>query len=90
MTNSRKIVLRAHKAAGASVNLARRLKISPQAVHSWRRIPAERVVAVERITGIPREELRPDLYRGMNKRNIPGPSGTAREAPGTPMGTARP
>lgn len=26
------------------------------------RIPAERVPAVERATGIPREELRPDLY----------------------------
>jgi len=29
---------------------------------SQRRIPAERVIAVEFATGIPRHELRPDLY----------------------------
>lgn len=27
-----------------------------------RRIPAERVVELERLTGIPREELRPDVF----------------------------
>lgn len=30
----------------------------------WKKVPAEQVVEVERITGLPREELRPDLYRG--------------------------
>lgn len=39
------------------------LKLTRAAVSKWERIPAERVVEVERITGIPREELRPDLYR---------------------------
>lgn len=55
--------LRAIESAGGSSALARQLKITPQAVSQWPRVPAERVVEVERITGIPREELRPDLYR---------------------------
>lgn len=43
--------------------LARRLDISPTAVRKWRaRIPAERVLDVERITGVSRCDLRPDLY----------------------------
>lgn len=42
--------------------LARRLGITVQSIQQWRRIPAERVVAVERVTGVPRHELRPDLF----------------------------
>ncbi len=47
--------------------LARQIGISRQAIHLWQRagqIPAEYVVAIEAATGIPREMLRPDLYRG--------------------------
>jgi DNA-binding transcriptional regulator YdaS (Cro superfamily) len=36
--------------------------ISPQAVSQWKRVPSERVLDVERVTGISRSELRPDLY----------------------------
>jgi DNA-binding transcriptional regulator YdaS (Cro superfamily) len=32
------------------------------AVAKWKKVPAERVVEVERITGIPRQKLRPDLF----------------------------
>ena len=28
----------------------------------WRQVPAERVIQVERASGIPRQLLRPDLY----------------------------
>lgn len=45
--------------------LARRLHIAPQAVFSWRakgRVPAARVLAVEAATGVPRHEIRPDIY----------------------------
>ena len=51
--------------AGGQTGLARQLNVSPQAVQQWKsrnKIPAERVLEVERITGIPRHELRPDLY----------------------------
>jgi DNA-binding transcriptional regulator YdaS (Cro superfamily) len=53
---------RTKKLAGGTTALARRLGISKQAVSMWGRIPAERVIAIEAATGIPREELRPDLY----------------------------
>jgi DNA-binding transcriptional regulator YdaS (Cro superfamily) len=48
--------------AGGMRALARELGINYQAIQTWKRIPAERVLAVETITGIPREQLRPDLY----------------------------
>ena len=35
--------------------------ISPQAISQWRQVPADRVLEVERVTGIPRHDLRPDL-----------------------------
>ena len=45
--------------------IARRLNINLSAVSRWfsrGKIPAERVVALELITGVARERLRPDLY----------------------------
>jgi DNA-binding transcriptional regulator YdaS (Cro superfamily) len=48
---------------GGNTGLARALgKITPQAVSQWLRVPVGRVLEVERITGIPRSELRPDIY----------------------------
>jgi DNA-binding transcriptional regulator YdaS (Cro superfamily) len=43
--------------------VARALGLTPQAVSAWRRFPAERLLEIEAATGIPREQLRPDLYR---------------------------
>jgi DNA-binding transcriptional regulator YdaS (Cro superfamily) len=50
---------------GGLTGLAAALGCSTQALRWWRThyVPAERVVEIERVTGIPREELRPDLYR---------------------------
>jgi TorA maturation chaperone TorD len=50
------------RAMGGVGALARGLGISQPSVSSWRRIPAERVLDVEALTGIPRTVLRPDLY----------------------------
>lgn len=47
---------------GLRIRLARDLGITPGAIYQWRRVPAERVIQVERLTGIPRHDLRPDLY----------------------------
>ncbi len=45
--------------------LARKLGVSPQAVSAWRargRVPAERVLQIEQLTGVSRHMLRPDIY----------------------------
>jgi DNA-binding transcriptional regulator YdaS (Cro superfamily) len=42
--------------------LARELGIKGPSVGQWTRIPAERVLQIEAITGIDRAKLRPDLY----------------------------
>ena len=47
---------------GNLTRVALALGITPSAVKQWSRVPAERVVEVEKATGIPREQLRPDLY----------------------------
>jgi DNA-binding transcriptional regulator YdaS (Cro superfamily) len=49
-------------AAGGPSALARRLGVSPQAVVQWRECPVRRVLEVERLSGVSRSELRPDLY----------------------------
>ncbi|HEY8579891.1 MAG TPA: Cro/CI family transcriptional regulator [Beijerinckiaceae bacterium] len=53
---------RAIKAAGGVAALARMLGISQPSVSGWSRIPAERVLAVEALTKVPRSLLRSDLY----------------------------
>lgn len=48
--------------AGSSVRLASLLGVSPQALSQWKRVPPLRVLDVERVTGVSRHALRPDLY----------------------------
>jgi DNA-binding transcriptional regulator YdaS (Cro superfamily) len=48
--------------AGGPTRIGAALKITGQAVSQWRRVPAERVLDVERLTGVLRHDLRPDLY----------------------------
>jgi DNA-binding transcriptional regulator YdaS (Cro superfamily) len=50
-------------AVGGLRALARLLGISASAIAQWRRVPAHRIVEIELGTGVPREILRPDLYR---------------------------
>lgn len=53
---------KAAKAAGTIAALARKIGVTRSAIHQWRQIPAGRVIEIERATGVPRNELRPDLY----------------------------
>ena len=46
---------------GLMAQLARELGVTRSAVWQWGRVPAERLPEVERITGIPRHQLRPDI-----------------------------
>jgi len=50
------------RAAGGVASLARAIGIAQPSVSAWSRIPAERVLAVEALTRVPRFILRPDLY----------------------------
>lgn len=50
------------RAIGSVSELARQLGISQPSVSNWTRVPAERVVSVEALTGVNRVVLRPDLY----------------------------
>jgi TorA maturation chaperone TorD len=52
------------RAAGGVGLLARSIGISQPSVSNWSRVPAERVLSVEKATGIDRAVLRPDLYAG--------------------------
>lgn len=47
---------------GLMSRIATELGIERSAVAMWKKIPAERVPEVERITGYPRHQLRPDLW----------------------------
>jgi TorA maturation chaperone TorD len=53
---------RAIDAAGGIGALARALGIAQPSVSGWMRVPADRVSAIEAATGVPRAELRPDLF----------------------------
>jgi DNA-binding transcriptional regulator YdaS (Cro superfamily) len=66
-------LIRAKEVAGGPSGLAPLLKITPQAISQWKKVPAERVLEVERATGVPRHELRPDIY--------PPPEGSAGGTP---------
>jgi len=55
-------IKKAIKAMGSGAALARALGIDRASVCGWAEIPAKRIIQIERLTGVPREELRPDLY----------------------------
>lgn len=47
---------------GRLKKLADACGISHSAVWQWDRVPGERLVTVSRVTGIPMNELRPDMF----------------------------
>ena len=49
-------------AAHSGAELARALGLTRQAIYQWDRVPSKHVLRVEKITGVPRQRLRPDLY----------------------------
>lgn len=62
--NSEPIQAAVEKAGGVNA-LALMVGVSYQAVQQWvksRRVPAERVLDIERATGVARHALRPDIY----------------------------
>lgn len=57
-------IARAIEAVGGMGDLAKKCGVTYQAVQKWRdgRVPAERVLQIESVTGVSRHELRPDIY----------------------------
>jgi DNA-binding transcriptional regulator YdaS (Cro superfamily) len=57
---------KAIQSAGGQKALADLLGVRQSHVSNWlnrnKRVPAERVLDIERVTGVSRTELRPDLY----------------------------
>jgi len=49
-------------AAGGAPVLAKKLGLSKQAVYQWRACPPKQVLTVEKLTGVSRYDLRPDIY----------------------------
>lgn len=57
-----KLLAHLNEERGRRNKLAAELGISPSAISMWRRVPVERVLEIERLTGISRHELRPDVF----------------------------
>lgn len=53
---------RAVRLSGGQATFARLLGITAQAVSQWDEVPPLRVLEVERVSGVSRHDLRPDLY----------------------------
>lgn len=48
---------------GGIVKLSLILHLSRATVSAWKKVPDKYLLLVEEVTGVPREKLRPDLYR---------------------------
>lgn len=65
---------RAIKAAGSQAALASAIGVSQQAISFWVKrgmAPAEKVVAIEKATGVTRQELRPDIFGAPVPTGVP-------------------
>ena len=48
--------------AGSGYRLAAELGLSHQAIYNWRRVPVHHVRRVAELTGLSREQIRPDIF----------------------------
>lgn len=61
-SNNRAQVQKVISALKNKTQLAAKLGLSRQAVQKWTQIPTKHVLVLEEMTGIPRHEMRPDIY----------------------------
>lgn len=58
--------------AGGKGRLMRAIGLTPGAINYWRKgVPIERVLEVEKATGVPRHILRPDYYPAEYVHSVP-------------------
>ena len=62
MEDKSEALKRAVAKVGGQASFARAIGVTAQAVSQWNEVPPLRVIAVERISGVSRHDLRPDLY----------------------------
>lgn len=55
-------MLKAIKQVGGPAALGRAIGTTRQAISQWTRVPHNHVLTIERMSGVPRHELRPDIY----------------------------
>lgn len=69
-TTPRAALERAADTVGGFAALAKRLKLTRQRVHQWLKIgvPPQFCNAIETMSGVPREELRPDIFVRSNNK----------------------
>ena len=73
------------QAGGGPSKVGKQLGLHHASVIEWRKtgqVPVAHVLRLEQITGIPRHQLRPDVY--------PAPEAASSAAPATPAGPATP
>lgn len=56
------VLIDVFRAMGSATALAKALGVTRAAVSRWDRIPIRHLAAVSKLTSIPRQKLRPDLY----------------------------
>ncbi len=56
------VVREAAEKVGGVAELARRLGLTRSAIYQWTEVPVERASDIERVSGIPRSRIRPDLF----------------------------
>ena len=49
--------------AGGVAYVAKQLGLSRQSIYQWTEVPADHLVSLERITGVDRSFIRPDLFK---------------------------
>lgn len=54
-----------------SSHIARELGLTHGTISQWKAVPVHHVLDVERLTGIPRHELRPDIYPPADAKTQP-------------------
>jgi DNA-binding transcriptional regulator YdaS (Cro superfamily) len=47
---------------GTASEFAKAIGVTPQAISQWVKVPIWKAAEVERVTGVPRSELRPDIW----------------------------